>query len=64
MVPAQIVIGITLLVLSYQVDHLVDTMQVGILTAYFVLLDFLAATQDVAVDGWALTMLKKYLLSF
>lgn len=63
-VPAQIVIGITLLVLSYQVDHLVDTMQVGILTAYFVLLDFLAATQDVAVDGWSLTMLKKYLLSF
>ena len=31
---------------------------VGSLTAMFFLLNFLAATQDVAVDGWALTMLK------
>jgi len=25
----------------------------------FVFLNFLAATQDIAVDGWALTMLKR-----
>ena len=31
---------------------------VGALTAMFFILNFLAATQDVAVDGWALTMLK------
>ena len=31
---------------------------VGALTAMFFILYFLAATQDVAVDGWALTMLK------
>ena len=30
---------------------------VASLTAMFFLLNFLAATQDVAVDGWALTML-------
>ena len=28
------------------------------LTALYFILNFLAATQDVAVDGWALTMLK------
>lgn len=30
-----------------------------ILTVLFFLLNFLAATQDIAVDGWALSMLKK-----
>lgn len=32
---------------------------IGILTLLFFSLNFLAATQDIAVDGWALTMLKK-----
>lgn len=32
---------------------------IEILTVLFFLLNFLAATQDIAVDGWALTMLKK-----
>ncbi|KAG8225743.1 hypothetical protein J437_LFUL011999 [Ladona fulva] len=32
---------------------------VGILTFFFFCLNFLAATQDIAVDGWALTMLKR-----
>ena len=31
---------------------------VASLTAMFFVFNFLAATQDVAVDGWALTMLK------
>ena len=30
-----------------------------LLTAIFFLLNFLAATQDIAVDGWALTMLSR-----
>ena len=30
-----------------------------LLTAIFFMLTFLAATQDIAVDGWALTMLSK-----
>lgn len=34
----------------------------SILTISFLLLNFLAATQDIAVDGWALTMLKRYML--
>ena len=30
------------------------------LTTMFFFLNFLAATQDIAVDGWALTMLKRH----
>lgn len=30
------------------------------LTLMFFCLNFLAATQDIAVDGWALTMLRKF----
>lgn len=30
-----------------------------LLTISFLFLNFLAATQDIAVDGWALTMLKR-----
>jgi len=32
---------------------------VKMLMSVFFALNFLAATQDIAVDGWALTMLKK-----
>ena len=34
--------------------------QVTMLTIIFFALNFLAATQDIAVDGWALTMLSKH----
>lgn len=37
----------------------IDTPDVYTLTFVFLCLNFLAATQDIAVDGWALTMLKK-----
>lgn len=33
--------------------------QMVLLTSVFFVLWFLAATQDIAVDGWALTMLKR-----
>jgi PAT family acetyl-CoA transporter-like MFS transporter 1 len=33
---------------------------VKLLTVAFFILNFLAATQDIAVDGWALTMLHRY----
>eukprot|EP01032_Pedospumella_encystans_P010456 gene10456-12216_t len=33
--------------------------QIGHLTAFFLFLYFLMATQDIAVDGWALTMLSR-----
>ena len=54
------------MVLSYNVDYYLgdgsDTAEpnVTILTAMFFFLNFLAATQDIAVDGWALTMLQRH----
>lgn len=63
MVPTQYLIGIFMLILSGQVKSWLGeegTMpNVGLITFMFFSLNFLAATQDIAVDGWALTMLKR-----
>jgi PAT family acetyl-CoA transporter-like MFS transporter 1 len=40
-------------------DSVTSSPQIGHLTAFFVFLYFLMATQDIAVDGWALTMLSR-----
>jgi len=63
LVPSQYLIGIMMLVLSQYVDTFLgegegDKPDVTTLAIAFFFLTFLAATQDVAVDGWALTMLK------
>ena len=59
-VPVQYLVGLTLLTLSSSLDTLLsaDPPAIGILTAGFFMLYFLVATQDIAVDGWALTMLR------
>jgi hypothetical protein len=64
LVPVQYLIGITMLLLSQNVTWYLgeekdgpDSPQVYPLTLMFFFLNFLAATQDIAVDGWALTML-------
>lgn len=36
-----------------------ESPNIGLLTVLFFTLNVLAATQDIAVDGWALTMLKR-----
>lgn len=63
MVPTQILIGVFMLVLSGHVSDWLgdcDKMpRVSVITLIFFSLNFLAATQDIAVDGWALTMLKR-----
>lgn len=65
LVPIQYLIGVFMMLLSYRVDSLIGTEKSGsgvsiyMLTAIFFMLNFLAATQDIAVDGWALTMLSK-----
>lgn len=48
-------------VLSMNVDKLLygETLNIFALTVCFFLLNFGAATQDIAVDGWALTMLSR-----
>eukprot|EP00794_Sanderia_malayensis_P015254 gene15254-16828_t len=62
LVPTQFLIGFFMLTLSMKIDDFIETEmpQVFTLTCIFFLLNFLAATQDVAVDGWALTMLSRH----
>jgi len=59
MVPAQILIGLILVYLSSRIDNMFVAKDVWMLTAVFFGLYLLCATQDIAVDGWALTMLRK-----
>lgn len=51
-----------MLFLSTKVDDYLNaegSPNIKALTVTFFLLNFLAATQDIAVDGWALTMLHR-----
>eukprot|EP00471_Norrisiella_sphaerica_P003717 CAMPEP_0184489148 /NCGR_PEP_ID=MMETSP0113_2-20130426/14562_1 /TAXON_ID=91329 /ORGANISM="Norrisiella sphaerica, Strain BC52" /LENGTH=515 /DNA_ID=CAMNT_0026872403 /DNA_START=52 /DNA_END=1599 /DNA_ORIENTATION=+ len=60
LVPVQLLLGIGLYMLSSNIDAWIqkDNLQVNALTGTMFIMYFLAATQDIAVDGWALTMLK------
>ena len=57
LVPCQLIIGAILIFAPIQ--ELVETKQIKSLTMIFMSLFFLCATQDIAVDGWALTLLQK-----
>ncbi|XP_068440645.1 acetyl-coenzyme A transporter 1 [Clinocottus analis] len=62
LVPTQYLLGLFMLYLSVTVNSLMKSEggpKVVMLTAVFFMLAFLAATQDIAVDGWALTMLSR-----
>ena len=61
LVPVQYFIGITMFILAKNVDYYLDSSPPDVfsLTCMFFFLNFLAATQDIAVDGWALTMLQR-----
>uniref|UniRef100_A0A2M4AAL5 Putative acetyl-coa transporter n=1 Tax=Anopheles triannulatus TaxID=58253 RepID=A0A2M4AAL5_9DIPT len=71
LIPTQYLIGIFMLILSLHVDRWLGAetngttsdadhvLHIPLLTGIFFMLNFLAATQDIAVDGWALTMLKR-----
>lgn len=60
LIPTQYLIGVSMLILSMHVSRWIGTEaeqpNVFILTLLFFLINFMAATQDIAVDGWALTM--------
>lgn len=60
MVPSQLLIGTILIAMSTFIDDWLyaDKPAILPLTGIFFLLYFLCATQDIAVDGWALTMLR------
>lgn len=59
MVPAQFAIGLILLYLAPRIEGIFAMKDITTLTALFFFLYFLCATQDIAVDGWALTMLRE-----
>lgn len=71
LIPTQLAIGLFMLLLSRSIKSMiVDEPVAGpdasagnsnilLLTSSFLFLNFLAATQDIAVDGWALTMLSR-----
>lgn len=59
MVPCQLLIGGVLLYLAPRIEGLFAAKDVTSLTVAFFILYFLCATQDIAVDGWALTMLRE-----
>jgi hypothetical protein len=57
-VPIQFLIGAYLIILSSRVELWISESDMHTMTAYFFALVVLVATQDIAVDGWAVEMLK------
>lgn len=58
-VPVQLAIGLMALLLSARIHTWVNEGNVNALMPTFLLLIAMTATQDIAVDGWSLTMLQK-----
>ncbi|KAK3817183.1 MAG: acetyl-coenzyme A transporter 1-domain-containing protein [Linnemannia gamsii] len=65
-VPIQLLTGFMFLWLGINIDDWMsqDQIAVGTLTGVFFVLIFFSATQDIAVDGWALTLLSKDNVSY
>lgn len=56
LLPIQIILGITFIVLSYYLELLLIQLRVTMLTVIFFFVMFLTATYDICIDGWALTL--------
>lgn len=63
-VPVQLLIGAVLLSLSSHIHQWVANGDVALLMPTFFLVITLTATQDIAVDGWSLTMLRRENVAF
>lgn len=57
--PVQMCIGLFLIFVSLGVESFLENKRVLPLAVYFSILNFLVATQDIVVDGWALTLLSR-----
>ena len=64
--PCQMLMGIILIYMSYNLNEWIynDTPDVYSLTLWCFILIFVTATQDIAVDGWALTILSDENVSY
>ncbi|CAG8561662.1 2804_t:CDS:10 [Ambispora leptoticha] len=65
-IPIQLLMGTVFFWLGNNIDDMLmsENPNVYIITLIFFLLIFFSATQDIAVDGWALTLLSKNNLSY
>lgn len=65
-IPVQALSGVILWILGGSIDHLLldPEHHLSKITFYFFTLVFFCATQDIAVDGWALTCLSPHALSY
>ncbi|KIK07384.1 hypothetical protein K443DRAFT_182209 [Laccaria amethystina LaAM-08-1] len=65
-IPMQLIVGTLMLYISLNVQKLLDDPgnNVTELTVIFTMLVLFSATQDIAVDGWALTLLSQDCLSY
>ncbi|KAF9436723.1 hypothetical protein BGZ76_003165 [Entomortierella beljakovae] len=65
-VPIQLMTGLMFFWLGMHIEEWMaeEQIAIGSLTVVFFVLIFFSATQDIAVDGWALTLLSKESLSF
>lgn len=62
LIPVQYLMGTCFLYMAKEIDNLLPdtgTPNIAVLMCMFLISNFLAATQDIVVDSWALTMLKK-----
>ena len=64
LIPTQFLIGITLVILSFYLTLLIEQLRIKLLTSIFFFVYFLLASQDICIDGWALTLLKNYNLQW
>ena len=58
-IPNQILAGMSMIYLAYRIDEYIAEGAIWTLTAWFTLIFGCLALQDIAVDGWALTIAKK-----
>jgi PAT family acetyl-CoA transporter-like MFS transporter 1 len=56
LLPVQIILGMTFIILSFYLESLLAQLRVIKLTIILFFIIFLTATQDICVDGWALTL--------
>lgn len=68
LIPVQYLIGLSMIGLSFYIDQWMgdenNAANIGLLVTVFFMLTFFAATQDVCVDGWSLTLLKRCNLGY
>lgn len=56
LLPIQVILGILLIILSFYIESLISQLRMILLTILVFCVLFLTASQDICVDGWALTL--------